>query len=49
MFNSNLLNKFKQNKVVINGWLSISNSMTAEAMSKIGWETLTIDMGTCGT
>ena len=44
MFNSNLLNKFKQNKVVINGWLSISNSMTAEAMSKIGWETLTIDM-----
>ena len=44
MFNSNILNKFKQNKVVINGWLSIPNSMTAEAMSRIGWDTLTIDM-----
>ena len=44
MFNSNILNQFKQNKVVINGWLSIPNSMTAEAMSRIGWDTLTIDM-----
>jgi len=35
---------WKNNKAVINGWLSIPNSFTAEAMSKMGWDTLTIDM-----
>ena len=29
---------------IINGWLSIPNSFTAEAFSKMGWDTLTIDM-----
>ena len=35
---------WNNNKAVINGWLSIPNSFTAEAMSKMGWDTLTIDM-----
>ena len=29
---------------IINGWLSIPNSFTAEAMSKMGWDSITIDM-----
>ena len=36
--------KFSEGKYVLNGWLSIPNSFTAEAMSKIGWDSLTIDM-----
>ena len=28
----------------MNGWLSIPNSFTAEAMSKMGWDSLTIDL-----
>ena len=41
----NNLNKiFKENKACINGWLSIPNSFTAEAMSKMGWDSITIDM-----
>ena len=35
---------FSKNKYVINGWLSIPNSFTAEAMSKMGWDSITIDM-----
>jgi 4-hydroxy-2-oxoheptanedioate aldolase len=35
---------FSKNKFVINGWLSIPNSFTAEAMSKMGWDSITIDM-----
>lgn len=35
---------FSENKFVINGWLSIPNSFTAEAMSKMGWDSLTVDM-----
>ncbi|MFL2510578.1 MAG: HpcH/HpaI aldolase family protein [Alphaproteobacteria bacterium] len=37
-------NEFKNGKVFINGWLSIPNAFTAEAMAKIGWDSLTIDM-----
>jgi len=32
------------NNAIINAWLSIPNSFTAEAMSKMGWDTITIDM-----
>ena len=32
------------NKEILNGWLSIPNSFIAEAMSKMGWDSLTIDM-----
>ena len=35
---------FSGKKPVINGWLSIPNSFTAEAMSTLGWDTITIDM-----
>ena len=35
---------WKNDSVAINGWLTIPSSITAEAMSKIGWDTLTIDM-----
>jgi len=43
-----LKNKLKQiwdeNKASINGWISIPNSFTAEAMSKMGWDSLTVDL-----
>tara|TARA_X000000368_G_C22982464_1_gene690548 strand:- start:505 stop:1296 length:792 start_codon:yes stop_codon:yes gene_type:complete len=38
------LDKLKKNKFILNGWLSIPNSFTAEAMSKMGWDSLTIDL-----
>lgn len=41
---NNLQNLFNKNKTCINGWLSIPNSFTAEAMSKMGWDSITIDM-----
>ena len=44
MFKNKILEKIKSNQPVINGWLSIPNSFTAEAMSKMGWDSLTIDM-----
>ena len=40
----NKLLELIQNKYILNGWLSIPNSFTAEAMSKMGWDSLTIDM-----
>ena len=36
--------KLKQNNFILNGWLSIPNSFTAEAMSKMGWDSVTIDI-----
>ena len=44
MFKNPVLDVWKTGNVVVNGWLSIPNSFTAEAMSKMGWDTLTIDM-----
>ena len=41
---NNLLNIWKSNKPVINSWLSIPNSFTAEAFGKMGWDSITIDM-----
>ena len=35
---------FKENKPIINGWLQIPNSFSAELMAKQGWDSLTIDM-----
>ena len=43
----NKLTQFKKlikNQAIINGWLSIPNSFTAEAMSQMGWDSITIDM-----
>ena len=34
----------KKNGFILNGWLSIPNSFTAEAMSKLGWDSVTIDL-----
>ena len=31
-------------KLVLNGWLSMPSSFTAEAMAELGWDTLTVDM-----
>ena len=39
-----LIKLFHDDKPVINGWLSIPNSFTAEAMSRMGWDSITIDM-----
>ena len=35
---------FKNNKPIINGWLQIPSSFSAEVMSHQGWDSLTIDM-----
>ena len=40
----NFFKKINKNQPIINGWLSIPNSFTAEAMSKMGWDTITIDL-----
>jgi len=39
-----VLKIFKENKSCLNGWLSIPNAFTAEGMSKMGWDSITIDM-----
>ena len=44
MFKNPVLDLWKKDKAVINGWLSIPNSFTAEAMAKMGWDSITIDM-----
>ena len=44
MFKNSILDIWKKGKVAINGWLSIPNSFTAESMSKMGWDSLTIDL-----
>ena len=44
MKKNNILNLWQNNQACINGWLSIPNSFTAEAMSKMGWDSITIDM-----
>ncbi len=41
---NNLIKIWKSNKPVINAWLSIPNSFTAEAFGKMGWDSITIDM-----
>ena len=41
---NNLLKIWDQNKTVVNAWLSIPNSFTAEAFGKMGWDAITIDM-----
>lgn len=41
---NNIFEKTKKNEFILNGWLSIPNSFTAEAMSKMGWDTITIDL-----
>ena len=41
---NNILDLWKSGDPVINGWLSIPNSFTAEAMSKLGWDSVTIDL-----
>ena len=42
------INKIKQkyydNSFCLNGWLSIPNSFTSEAMGKMGWDSLTLDL-----
>ena len=41
---NNLLKIWRENKPVVNGWLSIPNSFIAEAFGKMGWDAITIDM-----
>ena len=43
-FNKKINGLLKEKKYFLNGWLSLPNSFTAEAMAKIGWDSLTIDM-----
>ena len=41
----NLVKKlFREGKPIINGWLQIPSSFSAEVMAKQGWDSLTIDM-----
>ena len=44
MKKNNLKKIWENNQYIINGWLSIPNSFTTEAMSKMGWDSITIDM-----
>ncbi len=44
MLNNSIIDIWKNGKAVINGWLSIPNSFTAESMAKMGWDSLTIDL-----
>ena len=39
-----VLKIFKEKKSCFNGWLSTPNAFTAEGMSKMGWDSITIDM-----
>ena len=39
-----LIKLWKSNTPVINAWLSIPNSFTAESFGKMGWDSVTIDM-----
>ena len=39
-----MVNKLLDKRFILNGWLSIANSFTAEAMSKMGWDSITIDL-----
>ena len=41
---NNLLDLWEADKAVINAWLSIPNSFTAEAFGKMGWDSVTIDL-----
>jgi len=44
MKKNKILDLWQNNRPCINGWLSIPNSFTAEAMSKMGWDSITIDL-----
>ena len=35
---------WKSGRHVLNGWLSIANSFSAELMAKAGWDSITIDL-----
>ncbi len=35
---------WKNNKPCVNAWLSLPNSFIVEAFSKMGWDSITIDM-----
>jgi len=44
MINNKIIEIWKKGNACINAWLSIPNSFTAEAMSKMGWDSITIDL-----
>ena len=44
MKKNNITNIINRGKAVINGWLSIPNSFTAELMAKEEWDSLTLDL-----
>ena len=44
MKKNKLKQMFKDDKPVINGWLQIPHSFSAEVMAKQGWDSLTIDL-----
>ncbi len=44
MLKNKLFDLWSNNKPCINTWLSIPNAFTAEAMSKMDWDSITIDM-----
>ena len=44
MRQNKLKKTFKEGKAVINGWLQIPSSFSAEVMANQGWDSLTVDM-----
>ena len=41
---SPLLKLLKEDRAIVNGWLAIPNSFSAEVMAHQGWDSLTVDM-----
>ena len=44
MRQNKLKKTFKEGKAVVNGWLQIPSSFSAEVMANQGWDSLTVDM-----
>ena len=39
-----LIKLLKEDRAIVNGWLAIPNSFSAEVMAHQGWDSLTVDM-----
>ncbi|HVR67059.1 MAG TPA: 2,4-dihydroxyhept-2-ene-1,7-dioic acid aldolase, partial [Verrucomicrobiae bacterium] len=44
MRENRIRNLWREDKAVVNGWLAIPSTFSAETMAHQGWDSLTIDM-----
>ncbi len=47
MIKNGVKKRWAEGKPVLNGWLSIANSFSAEIMAAQGYDSLTVDMQRC--